>query len=128
MEDFIQEIHFDCDTVWKNEYVSKLLSITNNEELLDFVIEQQQDDVYDGFTEKGRWFADKSLGFLKWKLSKETNWLNPPVQTEKVQIVSCSKCKLIEDEFTNGENPEDFDWIKKNKRWYCGPCGRSLTK
>jgi hypothetical protein len=77
MEDFIQEIHFDCDTVWKNEYVSKLFSITDNEELLDFVIGQQESDDYgDGFTEKGGWCAKKSLKFLKWKLSTETNWLN----------------------------------------------------
>jgi hypothetical protein len=76
MENFIQEIHFDCDTVWKKDFVdNELLSIKDNEKLLDFVFDKQEPDYYDGcFTTKGEFYAKKSIQFLKWKLS-EINWI-----------------------------------------------------
>lgn len=99
MENFIQEIHFDCDTVWKKDFVdNELLSIKDNEKLLDFILSKQEPDEYDGcYSTKGEFYAKKSVQFLKWKLSTETSWLVPiPEKIGKIQIVSCPKCNWFQ--------------------------------
>ena len=90
---FIQEIHFDCDTVWKINFVNnQLLPITDNEELLDFVMSYQIPDDYDGcWTKIGEWEKYKSLQFLKWKLS-QAGWLGfeitKPMKESTIKILN----------------------------------------
>ena len=70
MIDFIQDVHFDCDTSWKHEFVDELLSIEDIYDLVDRVMIEQHPDDYDGtFTEEQKFFADKSYKFLKWRIS-----------------------------------------------------------
>ena len=42
--------------------------------------------------------------------------------------ISCSKCKKIEDTFENDEKPEDYGWTFHRKKWYCGPCSKTISK
>jgi len=90
-EIFIGEIHFDCDTVWKRNFVdNQLLPITDNEELLDFVISYQLPDDYEGcWTTIGEWKKYKSLQYLKWKLL-QSGWIidTKPMKESTIKILN----------------------------------------
>jgi len=71
---FIQELHYNCDTTIKLEYVNDLLQM-NNEDLLDEAFNAQAPDEWDGmFTKQGAWEKQKSIEILKYKL-KQTKFI-----------------------------------------------------